>query len=50
MQLAYTHEYAIGYDKTDLKGNMRPSCLLGCMQDIAGRHSVLLGNSREDLM
>lgn len=50
MQLEYTHDYDIGYDRTDPKGNMRPSCLLGCMQDIAGRHSIILGNSRDVLM
>lgn len=50
MQLLLTRDYDIGYAQTDPKGNMRPSCLLSIMQDIAGRHSNILGNSRDVLM
>jgi len=50
MQLLLKRDYDLGYAQTDPKGNVRPSCLLAQMQDIAGRHSILLGNSRDVLM
>jgi len=50
MQLIYTRDYEIGYAHTDPKGDVRPSFLLACMQDIAGRHSIILGNARDILM
>ena len=50
MYKTYTEDIGIRTLDCDLMGTWRPSAILGCMQEVAGTHSELLGVGRNALL